>query len=786
MYRYPLMILFMLCCLLSQAQFIVRGIVKNEKQLPLSFVSVLLTANGRTVASASSDEKGSFSLQLQADTVYTIQCSLVGYQVFTKQFRYPDTAFLSAIALTEEGGTLGNVTVTARKPMVTRRADRFIINIENSFLANGNSALDVLQRAPGLSVDYNGTIKIMGAQGVTVMINDMIQRMSGDELAAYLRTLRSEDISRIEVIPTPPAEYEAAGSGGIVHIILKQARRDGINGVVSGQYRQIGEHGFTWLSGSVDYKRDKLYLVGGVSVNRELTNTMATSENRFPDKSFFTTSVARTNLNRRQSYRLGMVYDISARQSLSVYSSYNHVWMDHHFYSDVVQGDASGITNGTNTTSWLRNPSQGSVNAVYTRKTDTIGSVFKIITEYTNGKRNDVNLFAAASADHSLDALRNTYTDHGTDIFTIQADHMQVLKKNAALRAGIKYAGIGRENNVAIDDIINGNIVPNPGSNRFRYREQLLMGYLAAEKTFGSTSVKLGLRGEQTFSKGHSITGASSFTRQYFNLFPSLFISHVLGEEKGGTMYFSYARRLSRPGFNELNPYRMQLNSVSVIIGNPDLQPEFTHKFDLGYQSAKGFSASLFYMLSTGVIRQLAVPDGNIIEQQYRNLDHHFTYGLDLEAPFTVVKGWMISNSLNFLYAGFSTQVFNNRSAALSFRQIQSVQIPKVMDIDLVADYRSPYVNGNSHVSDYFYMDIGLTRRILNNKGRVRLLVSDIFNTAREQENTDYQGAYSAFYQKRQTRFIGISFNYSFSLGKKFNKKNIDQGSSEEKSRLGS
>lgn len=156
--------------------------------------------------------------------------------------------------------TLKEVRITGQPPLVTRKADRYIVHIENSALANGYSGLDVLQKSPGLWVSPDGNIKITGNQSVTVMINDIVQRMTGLELSEYLKTLRSEDISKIEVIPNPPAEFEAASSGGIVHIILKKARKQGVTGTLSAQYKQQGKKPYAGAGASLDYKMKKWYL----------------------------------------------------------------------------------------------------------------------------------------------------------------------------------------------------------------------------------------------------------------------------------------------------------------------------------------------------------------------------------------------------------------------------------------------------------------------------------------------------------------------------------------------
>jgi outer membrane receptor protein involved in Fe transport len=311
------------------------------------------------------------------------------------------------------------------------------------------------------------------------------------------------------------------------------------------------------------------------------------------------------------------------------------------------------------------------------------------------------------------------------------------------------------------------------------------MAYAAVEKTINRTSFKLGLRAERTFSKGNSVTSSQKFSRQYTGLFPSVFLMHNLSKKNNDALYASYVRRLQRPGFNELNPYRLQLSTVNINVGNPNLQPQYSNNFELGWQFWKGWSASLYFSKTTDIITQFAVPKGNVFEQQYLNLDKSSSYGFNLEAPFTICKGWTVNNSFSLYYTDYTLASYKNTGTSFSFTNSQAVQLKKIIDIDVFVQYRSPYVNANSRTSDVLFTEFGFTKRIVKNKLRLRLNISDIFNVTREQAKTDYGGAHTEFYQKRQTQNFAFSVSYNFSHGKKFNTKRIDQGNSEEKNRIG-
>jgi outer membrane receptor protein involved in Fe transport len=767
--------IFSLLCLVSglAAQVTISGKVTDQAGKPLSFVSVTLKHGGKRFLSTATHESGKFDLVLSKDTLthFTIDLSLIGYVAITKPFTYPDTSFLSNIILVSSETSLGNVTVTSNKPLVTRKADRYIINVENSFLANGNSALDVLQRSPGLWVDNNGSIRIRGNQSVTVMVNDVVQRMSGDELAEYLRTLRSEDISKIEIIPNPPAEYEAAGAGGIVHIVLKKAKKDGLTGSVSTQYRQQGKDPLYGFGGSGDYKSGDLYMTGGFSYTKDINNSYGNTQNRFADGGYFKSIGTRHNDNDRKQYRFNLSYELSKTQSIIVQTQYSGTAMRHGFFNDISQYSGGKNSTGTNTTDWIRNLFQTSTNVLYQIKTDTLGSVFKLKAEYTHGTREEINTFTGTYSDPLQNQVLISNTPSETNIVAVQADHLEVYKNTWQFRTGIKYAGVERNNLVGIYP--------------FNYQENLLMGYAAIEKTIQQTSIKLGLRTEQTWSKGSSTIAGTNFSKSYIGLFPTLFISHVLDKEKGAALSFSYAKRLQRPGFNELNPYRVQLNTVVSIKGNPSLRPQYTHNFDLSWQMNNGWSLTGFLSLTTDIITQLTTPVGNQSEVQFMNLDKNNGYGLNMELPIRITKKWTTNNSLSLYHSNYTTNTFNNSRTTFAVNHSESFAWPSFVDIDIQASYRSPYVNANNRVADNCYSDIYFSRRIMKGKARLRLIITDIFNMTREAEQTDYLGAYSEFYQKRQTQNFGLSFNYNFSIGKKFNTKKIEQTLSDEKGRLG-
>ena len=681
---------------------------------------------------------------------------------------------------------LDSITVTARKPLIVRKADRYIINVENSNLANGYSGMEVLQRAPGIWVKPNGAIQITGGQPVTVMINDIVQRMSPMELAEYLKSLRSEDISKIEVIANPPAEYEASSSGGIVHIILKKARARGISGTLSSRYTQQGNRPVAASGAGIDYKTNNLYVFGTYNFTKEQSQYTGSTATSYPDNTYINNTGTRDNNNTRHQYRAGMVYDISPRQTVSIQHTGTANSLVQHFYSAIDYQLPSGKGTGDANTNWLRHPWFSSTSVNYNWNTDTLGSFVKLIGDYARASKKESNTLASAYSDPSLTNSFRTHTPSSTDLYSIQTDFSKVLPAKNTINAGLKYVQTNRHNIVLAESRENEIWVKNPaGSNDFRYNESLLMAYATAEKKWNRTSLKIGLRAEQTWSKGISVTSGESIRRDYFSLFPSLFIDHALNGQKGNSVRFNYARRLKRPAFNDLNPYRLQTNDYAVLTGNPNLQPQFTHNFQAGFVWHREWSAEIYYRLTSNFIAQTASTVNNrVIEHMAKNFPRNIEFGLSLSLPLNIAKGWRAENNL-ILYHDYSDLNDQQiRRTSVSLRTSQSYQWKKVVDIDMFAEYNSPYTTANARMAEIFYTEFGCARSLLKNKARLRLSFADPFNVVREKELTEYGNTRIDFYQKRPTRTATISFSWRFNAGKLFSKKKIDPNNSDEKSRM--
>lgn len=773
----------------SEKKTALSGRIIDQKKNGVPFASVGLIKDEHYITGTTTNENGHFQLfyAFENHVPYELKASSMGYKALSVQFVYPDTAVVKQLLMEQQERTLATVNVTATRPLIERKADRFIVNVEGSSLALGFTGLEVLQKSPGVWVGNDGSIKLKGNQSVMVMINDVVQRMSQSELTEFLRNLRSEDISKIEIISNPPSEFEAAGSGGIIHIILKKSRQDGLIGSVSAQYRQQEKQPAYGSNMSLNYKYKNLYLFGSLSLGKERSDYIATNDITYPDQSYYSSYTTRFNDNSREFYRLGLAYDLSKNQSLTLQAIETKGELNQYFNTEIDFTRSSRPLTGSARSEWFRKPYQGSTTLNYVLKLDSLGSGLKVIGDYVRNTKTERNDFYSRYTVSERNSTFRNNTPNRTNLYSVQTDFTKVFPHDLEFKAGLKFVATERDNEVLNEDLIGTEWVVNKQlSNHFIYSESLSMAYASINKTKGKTNIKLGLRAEQTHMNGESITSGAQFSRNYIGLFPSLFITQQLDKEKKNSVYFSYSRRLQRPSFADLNPYRLQFDNYLTQLGNPDLLPEYTHKLELGSIFWKGFSTEIFYSLTTDKIAQLASPvSDNIIEYQTRNFSNSYEYGFSLDAPVKTSTWWNVSNSLALYSLAYRLDDFKIRQTTLYARTRHEFSFKKLFDIDLSLDYTSPYVTANSHQADRFVTDIGLSKRLLSKNLQLRLYVSDVFNTFREKNYTEYSGTRIDFYQKRPTRTYSLNLSYSFSSGKKFTNKKIEQSNEEEKRRLG-
>ncbi|MBO9620891.1 MAG: TonB-dependent receptor, partial [Niabella sp.] len=765
----------------------ISGTISDEEGHRVAFATVSLFAGDSMLRMTSCDEQGLFRLSdaFSNDSTYRLRISAIGYEAKPVVFVFPDTAILAGIQLSHNKSLLSAVTVTTRKPFVERLVDRLVVNVDQSPLENAGTALDVLQRAPGVMVDYNGIVRFNG-NTVRIMINGVQQRMSPSDLVNFLRGLRSEDVKKLEIIPTPPGEYEASGIGGIINIELKRSVKDGYKLTPSVIYRQQNNKPYYTPALTIMAKQGRLNIYGNVNYTSDKSSYISDTKNYYSDGGILDQIGARDNDNRSRNYMLGLVYELSDRQTVSG-QVINAGTKNNQFFDTKLNFERpAGPFDGHSVAHRLTNYRNTGATVNYQLKLDTTGSEFKLAADYYTSNNWENNQYNSVYNESSRNTGYQNFTPGLTTMYSGGADVLKRVGRTFKFRTGLKINNTARDNTLLTQRIANGAWrTDSANSNRFLYKEAIYMGYITGETRIINTGVKLGLRAENTKMEGNSVTQHQEFSRNYLNLFPSVFINQAIGKKKTDAVYFSYARRIERPGFKELNPYTIYFGDFSILRGNPDLLPQFSHNFRLGYTFLKGFSLDFDYNKIRNGIAPISDPlPGNIIETEPRNLSSTGNYGLSLYAPVKPFKWWDVNFYGRVYHQSYALPDGALKKNSWFVNCVQTFRIPKNWEVALFFNYQAPYINGNEQWAPLFFSYCAITKKMCNEKLRLRLSLEDILNSYREKYTIDYKNTIQDFYQKRPTRVASLYVSYNFSWGKKVKENQIERSNDEERKRL--
>ncbi len=760
----------------------ISGTVLDEEKKPLDFatISLLKHLDSSLVRTAVSDLDGKFLLSDLPAGDYFLTASMIGFKkISTKVFSInqanPVMNF-PEIIVAKDSKMLGEVTVRAIKPFVERKMDRLVVNVENSSVAAGSTALEVLQRAPGVTVDQNDNIAMQGKQGVLVMIDGKQTYMSNADVANLLKSMPSSQIETIELITNPSAKYDAAGNSGIINIKTKKSNNVGTNGTLTAG-TGYGDNYRSNAGLSLNHRNRDINLFGNynfssvdrgqdLSINREVSNSNVMT--------YFGQQVNSLRKSDNNNFKAGLDFFLNKNNTLGLLvNGYSNSGSDLNNNITAIgrsfsQADSSVIAINNENSKY----SNMAYNLNYKSILDTSGMELSLDLDYSrfNGDNRTLydNRFVNYNGPNKAPSLIRNSTPSLINIKALKADYTLPLNKTMKFEAGIKSSIVKTDNDFRFEELKSNNWENDiRRSNQFVYDENVNAAYTNLNKQFKKTSVQFGLRAEQTNSKGNSITTSKLVERSYLDIFPSLFINQTLS--KNLDMSFSYSRRIDRPSYDALNPFIYFLDQYTYNQGNPFLNPQYTNNYEVSYNYKKTYNLSLNYSLTRDVITEVLLPDTakKALFQTNENLDKQINYGLNLNAPVTLSKWWSSSNNILAYYLGFRSsdlrgQDLNSGKVAFQFNSQHKFSISKTLSAELLADYRSPIEYGTLKISSQYGIDLGISKTLLNKRANIKFALSDIFDTRRQTITSAYTGLNYNLEQKNETRIGRISLSYRF------------------------
>lgn len=796
---------------LSVAQTEAKGDIhltfQNKEGQPLESVSIgLMRMRDSTMAKiAVSDVQGGAVVEDVPAGSYFVIAYLLGYEKYTSSPIEVNTGHLRvdvpAIALNKSAQMLAEVTVAHKKPFIERQLDKLVVNVENSILSAGSSILEVLERAPGVVVNQETSINLKGKQGVIVMIDGKPSPLSGADLINYLKGIPSTNIDRIEIITNPSARYDAAGNAGIINIRFKKDQRQGLNGSVSlsaGQGFYFKPNGST----NLNFRKKKWNLFGNYSyaqpkgfthfyINRKFFDNNHKVQSIFDQTSFTKQPFKSHNGKIGADFYAGKKTVIGVLFNGNVYSS-----MRDGFTNALITNPEGVLQYTTQTNNYLNDKRfNGFGNFNFKHTIDSTGKEITMDADY--GRFNSAVVqhfvtenFGAAGTPEPGYILN---TDQQGDIFvkSVKADYVHPLKKGAKFEAGLKSSLVETDNDIQFFFEEDGEQVPDPTrSNHFIYKENINAAYANFAKSFPKVEVQLGLRLEQTRTDGNQVTTGESFKRRYAYLFPSFFVNRKLNEKN--QLSFSYSRRIDRPDYRQLNPFRIFVDSYTYVVGDPALKPVLTNSFELSHTFDQQYSLTLAYVQSKEVITDVFIQDDvtKISYQTPANLQNFEQVSLAASLPFRW-RSWWNTTVNGSLYYGRYTSPFQggdllNSSTSWDLNVNNSLVLGKKgWSAEVSGFYQSRMAWGLFTIRDLAQIGAGIQKTSANKLSTFKLAVSDIFYTNRIAVVVQYQNQDWFTDRTWDSKVVTLSFTQRFGKNTVQQARKRSTGIEDEKRRAG-
>jgi iron complex outermembrane recepter protein len=779
----------------------------NQKTIEAATIALLRAKDSSTIKFAVADKNGNYIFENVANGKYIVTVTAAGHQkAFTQSFEISETQpviNLKTLELVPVSKSMSNVTVTAKKPFIEQKIDRTIVNVEASLTNAGATALEVLEKSPGITVDKDGNISLKGKEGVMVLIDGRPTYLSGPDLANFLRGMQANQLDQLEIMTNPPAKYDAAGNAGIINIKTKKNKQFGYNGSATVGYGQWYYPKFN-ESFNFNYRKNKVNLFTNLGHNYgESTGTMDIERN-FIDRntkvllSSFDQHTRRYNNNNTYNGKVGVDYFLSKNTTLGIvvtgYTSNQNRSMNTTTDIDFQNGDLSKQSGVSTEKQQWKNYS---TNLNFRQVLDTTGS------ELTA----DMDFVGYDS--HNATSLRNYYFDktgiptqtpdtllgalpQNIKIYSGKMDYLRPLKKGARFEAGIKSSVVKTDNNARYDSLINGAIVHDYNrSNFFIYEENINAAYANISGPLSKKwNGQLGLRLENTNAKGDQATTGVKFKRNYTQLFPTAYLQYLAN--KNNSFVLNYGKRIRRPNYQSLNPFISFLDRYTFQQGNPNLKPQFSQNVELSHTYKNFLTTTVNYSRTTDILQEVIEQneDKNETFVRQANIAKQRQIGLSVNTSIPVTKWWSSNIFLNVFNNRFDG-IANNSPISVSATMLalngsQQFRFAKTWSAELSGFYRTKGIEGVIQAMPVGMVSVGFGKQVMKGKGSVRLNMRDVFFLQRFNGLIKYSNIDTHVRQQNESRVANISFTYRFSKGKmNGTPKRRNSSSNDEQSRVG-
>jgi len=698
---------------------------------------------------------------------------------------------------------LKEVNISTKKAFTVRKLDRVVVNVDALISNAGTSALEVLEKSPGIQVDQNGTISLKGKSNVAIFIDDKPTYLSGEDLQNYLKSLPSSSLDQIEIMSNPPARYDAAGNGGVINIRTKKGTTKGLNGgftVALNQgkmTRSPNSFNLNFRDGRMNYFTNLSYnynhSFSDLDINRRYKNADGSTKSYFNQNSFFDREGQSGNVKAGADY----------------YQSKATTW------GVVLTGMGRKSTQENNNTSKLLNPSSvldstitarnidkikfynGGINLNYRHQFDTTGQGITADADYlafnnqTDQRYYNSSYFADGGL-KSQDILSGDLPSR-INIYALKTDYTLPIAKSWKMDAGLKMSFTKTDNTADYAYTIATVTKPDyDKSNHFIFKEHISAAYLNFSKEMKQLSIQIGLRAEDTRSNGNQLGNLlkpdSTFKRSYAGLFPTFYLQYKIDSASNHQLGFNYGRRIDRPYYQDLNPFISPLDKFTFYVGNPFLKPAYVQSLELSYTFKNKYTLTSSYSNSKDDVNETIEITNGMYYSRPANLGRQIVKSLSFNGTFDPLT-WLSVNLFSELTniavrSNFYTGALNT-SGTFSFSNANArITLGKGWDAELSGNYRNRMYSAQFILGEIWSANAALQKK-LSSSSTLKLSLNDIFYTSiRTGIINNLAQTEANWINKSDSRNGVLSYSYRFGKASSSAAKRSDSGADEEKNRV--
>ncbi len=785
---------------------IVRGRILDDfgMSLPGACISIHSIEEGALVNMKFTDLDGNFEIELPSTRRYEVSVTMTGFAQHKQELNLSeDTLVLPIIVMSPAKVQLEEVTVKAQKSTINVQADKIVLNVENSIVNSGSSVLEILGRSPGVQVDQNDQISLKGRSGVSVMVDGKLLPASGSELADLLKNMPSSSVEKIEIISNPGARYDAAGTAGIINIRTKKEQRSGINGTVNISYAQ-GVYPKGNAGANLNYRNNKVNIYANYNYGyRYFFNNLKL------DRRFYDTTTGKQLFRYDQNnYSLvdyishtgsfGMDYQLSTKTTtgLSMSATTND-------FNPIVNNNSSALgasnellyhfnTKGNHNNHHLNT----AINAFTRHTLNDKGSELTADIDYAGFDQKSSQHFTTtyttpAGRKYLPDYLLKSNNEGFTKIHSFRAAYNTNLPRGYRMETGLKTSYVTADNKPLFYEMIEESYeLDTKRSNHFVYQENISAAYINLQRNNKNWGLQLGLRAEQTNANWNQKTTGHQYDTSYLQLFPSLAVLRHINEQHD--LGITLSRRIERPNYQQLNPFKYFVDKTTYREGNPHLTPASSYVAELSHTFNQKFITSVNYSLTDNVIIEILQPSENedsVTVQTNKNLRRMSFVGLSGSYSLRINKWWNNVTGYNAYYAFYEGEVANtslsNGKPTFEINTNNTFLLPAGFSAELSCQYQARQIYGFMDVQPVWALNAGIQRHLFDKQATIRINVQDIFWRNYPRATSTFTGYEEDFIAKRDTRQATISFIYRFGNKNNGPIRQRQGGAEEEKRRAG-